>query len=446
MSAGSAGAWGEAAVGAADRLVYLDANATTSVSPTAKRVMCQWVNSGNPSAEYRAATDCKFLLAEFRALVAKHTHVENACTSDGPDAFRIVITSGGTESICTLIRSVVDAWTGAGRPAQPWIVCSAIEHKATTACVAHLESIGAARARWVQPGTSGFVAPAAVRAAIVPGQTALIVVMAANNETGAINDTASIGDIARTAKVPYFCDAVQMFGKMPFVGGHVSAFALSMHKVHGPKGVGVLAIRRSFAERAQLKAVLHGSQNSGFRGGTENVPGIAASIIGIGETFAAPRARAFFEARAALIVRLNESVSVRPYTDYVDTRDAAGLVSVLEIVVVTPGVVGPAGRPVGLDHGGALLSLPNTLQLAVVGRGKPVCNTFMRKALLERGFIVSVGSACNTASPDASHVLKAMRADPLLLKGVLRVSMEHPDTKNCRMFADALLRVISEYG
>ena len=428
-------------IGADEGVYYLDANATTSVSDAAKRAMCAWLNKGNPSAAYQGAVACTTLLAEFRKVVL--------ALSGAPPGFRVVVTSGGSESICTMLRGVVAAWRRRHRSV-PVIVCTNVEHKATLACLADLVDSGDAVARMIPADVHGLVSPAQVALAAATRPTpALVCVMAANNETGAVNDVAGIGAACARAGVPFFSDAVQVFGKYAFTPpAGMTAYALSMHKVHGPPGVGALVIRDRFVADADFRAMISGSQSGGLRGGTENVSGVAGSIVGLRQTFATPPVRAFagfHAARVAIVRALAAQLPVESYAEYVSANARAGAARpAAQIVVLTPGVVA-GGAPVSVRDGHALLSLPNTLLLSVVSRTHVVCNAVIRDALRKRGFIVSIGSACNTASPSASHVLTAMHADVPLVRGVLRVSMEVPDEKRGVQFARALLAVTAAY-
>lgn len=415
-----------------NQMCYFDANATTSVSNEVKKAMCRAINLGNPSSDYGSALLCRKILERFREECAKATSARG---------FRVIATSGGSESLCGFIRSVIEAWR-ARRSETPTIVCSEIEHKAVLECCKHLERIGDVKCRWVPPGEVGFVHPEKVRAAI-DGTTALVCVMAANNETGACNNVHAIAEICRERRVPYLCDTVQAIGKIPFVPpSGVTAFVISMHKIHGPKGVGALLIRESAIDSLRLGPIIHGSQNMGMRGGTENVPGITGSLVALEQM--ALEAERFARLRGVLLRTLQRGVVVTSLEQYIAEKTRKGFKPAMEVVVLTPGVV--QGHEVGLPE--VDLALPNTLLLSVVARKKHACNTKMRKSLADMGFIVSVGSACNTSSEKASHVLKAMRVDPLIIRGVLRVSFERSCSteKNMVRFAHALLEVMGEFS
>ena len=189
-------ALGARTIGEDEGIYYLDANATTSVSDAAKRAMCDWLNKGNQSSAYQGAVACTTLLAEFRKVVLE--------LSGDPKGYRVVVTSGGSESICTMLRGTVAAWRRQHRSA-PVIVCTNVEHRTTLACLGDLVDSGDAVARMIPADLHGLVSPSqiAVAATTLP-KPALVCVMAANNETGAVNDIAGIAAVCVRAGVPFF--------------------------------------------------------------------------------------------------------------------------------------------------------------------------------------------------------------------------------------------------
>lgn len=427
--------------------VYLDANGTTVVPESVKKAMCNWINRGNPSSAYAGAEECRDMIAEFRDHIARLCgviSVDAPRQADNPRAYHIVITSGASESNSTILRSVAEAYRLRTRR-KPHIVSSQVEHKCILQCLARLEETGAADVTLLPVDASGIVAPADLRAAL-KSNTALVSIMGANNETGAINNLRALGIAAADAKVPFHSDAAQLFGKAPFlpIEDSVSAFSLSMHKVYGPKGVGVLAIRQDFANGYQLRAIIHGSQNDGMRGGTENVAGIAGAIAGLHFTFTNLSAKLdrLAKMRGQIVRALARAAPVVPLADFIASEKNSELRArpPLEFVVLTPGVEasGAADRR---------LALPNTLLLSVVSRKHRVCNSELRKTLQDKGFIVSIGSACNTASPKASHVIRAMGADDVVARGTLRVSLSHTTRMaDAKKFAEALIAATKKYA
>ena len=401
------------------KLTYLDNNATTFMSEETIDTINKWFNRGNPSALYASAKQGQKMMAELRAYVTELCDL---------DAYDIVFTSCASESNTHIIVSTVRAWSRKHAAPAPHIVSTGIEHKSIINCVAELVADGLATATEVDAQVDGTILPADIEAAIKPN-TCMVICMAANNETGAINDVARIGGIAHAAGLPLFTDGVQLFGRSPIKPGkyNIDAFSVSAHKFGGPVGVGMLIVSKKWVGEYGLCAHICGSQNSGMRGGTENVPLIAGMYAALRESQVDRRGKnsACRMLRTSLVGMLKQHVPVMSLPEYIALRAAhrpaidqgtdawdikladspfARLLSGVAIVTLTPAS-----------------SLPNTLLLAVIRRG--ICNSNMRQWLMDRGIIVSIGSACNTGDKKASHVLYSMRVPRELYGGTLRISL-----------------------
>lgn len=440
----------------AAHLRNFDANSTTAVSPAGIAAVVEWINRGNPSAAHRGAAECRALLDEYRALVARACGAVNG-ELPGQErnfrAFRVIITSGASESNSALIRGVVEAYRYR-KHRMPHLIVGAVEHKCVVRCVERLVEVGQADVTWLAPDERGRYAPADVRAA-ARANTALLVAMAANNETGAVNDVAAFGRVAAELRIPFHCDAAQALGKAPFLPLEwgVSSFAVSAHKCAGPKGVGALALRQDFLEGYGWAGVIAGSQNRGLRGGTENVAGVAGAIVGLRETMTdlERRVQHLRRCRQALLEALAKRAPVISYPMWRQERAAGERVKGRRFVVLTPGLplpsiaAGASGPTIRWSAGADALALPNTLLVALVHPGRRVCNIKMRAWLEEQGYAVSIGSACNTSSPEASHVVRAMGADDELVRGVLRISLPHGVEKaDCAALGKLLLKIPAE--
>lgn len=343
--------------------IYLDHAATTPVDPDVLRAMAPWFTEqfGNPSSIYQLGQQSRAALDAARAQCAAVLHCHPG---------EIVFTSGATESNNLALAGLVWAWRERnpnGPP--PHIVTTAVEHHAVLHKAEWLESIGFGLTI-VPVDEVGVVDPAAIEAAIRP-ETALISVMYANNETGAIQPIAAISSIAQERGIPFHTDAVQAAGQLPLdveaLG--VDLLALSAHKFYGPKGIGLLFVRRGTPLSWQQ---LGGGQESGRRGGTENVP----LIVGMGAALAlAERDRtAYVRDCRDLRDRLNDEITER-----------------VEGVTLN-------GPPLGSDR------LVNNLNLTIEGvQGETVLLN-----LDMADIAASAGSACTTGNSQPSHVLKAM--------------------------------------
>ncbi len=343
--------------------IYLDHAATTPVDPDVLRVMAPWFTEqfGNPSSIYQLGQQSRAALDAARAQCAAVLHCHPG---------EIVFTSGATESNNLALAGLVWA-TREQNPngPPPHIVTTAVEHHAVLHKAEWLESIGFGLTI-VPVDEVGVVDPAAIEAAIRP-ETALISVMYANNETGAIQPIAAISSIAQERGIPFHTDAVQAAGQLPLdveaLG--VDLLALSAHKFYGPKGIGLLFVRRGTPLSWQQ---LGGGQESGRRGGTENVP----LIVGMGAALAlAERDRtAYVRDCRDLRDRLNDEITER-----------------VEGVTLN-------GPPLGSDR------LVNNLNLTIEGvQGETVLLN-----LDMADIAASAGSACTTGNSQPSHVLKAM--------------------------------------
>lgn len=239
--------------------IYLDNNASTPIDPVVLDLFITAAKAtGNPSSTHAEGKALRLLLMEAREIIA-----DAICAKPK----EIIFTSGGTEAINMVLHGIFGGGVQKGH-----LITSSIEHAALFDSVKHLESLGI-EATYLEPGLFGAVQPQQVLEAIRPG-TKLIALMAANNETGVKTDIEAIARIAEEHRIPFVVDAVSLFGKEPFsIPAGVSALCTSGHKLHAPRGVGFAYIRRSL----KIPPLLYGgSQEFGFRAGTENLPGIAA--------------------------------------------------------------------------------------------------------------------------------------------------------------------------
>jgi cysteine desulfurase len=450
-----AGGQGEPGAAAA-KILNFDANATTAMSREAIAAMVRWCNRGNASAEYASAREARRMLDAFRREIAD----ECGFDLEGPDAYAVIFTSGASESNAAIVTGAVRAYA-AKTNRLPHVVTSAAEHRSLLLCCRRLAAERLCQLTELPVGQAGpglgAVAPADLAAALRPN-TCLVSVMAANNETGVLNDVRALAAAAHRAGVPFHTDAAQLFGKAavrPRALG-ADAFSASFHKLHGPPGVGLLVVRRAFLEGYGLPPLVAGTQNGGQRGGTENVPGLAAAFIAFRETMA-DRA-----AKTARVRRhrdaLKAAVAARLPCFPLDAHPAADPVS-LDGGITPP----PPRRHEGTAEGRRALAasdaqgtpvvfwlappderrvLPNTLLLAV--RRPGFCNRAARAALERRGVIVSLGAACSAADPAPSGTVAAMGVHEALRGGVLRVSLcDSTTAEEVEAFVERFVAVVT---
>lgn len=361
---------------------YFDHNATTPLSSEVLRVVRAALEEvyGNASSIHRPGQAARQRLEAARRQVASLL---------GASAREIVLLSGGTEANNLALFGI------AGNGGH--VVTTAIEHPAVLNPCAQLEKQGV-EVTYVAPGPDGIVAPDTVRHAM-RGNTVLVSVMHANNETGVIQPIADIARMAHEGGALFHVDGVQAAGKLPVdvsaLG--VDLYSVSAHKIHAPKGTGALYVRQGIHPRPLL---FGGHHERGRRAGTENVPG----AIGFGAAALEAAARDGKEI-AALRDRLERGILDR-----------------------VPDVTVNGSR----EH-----RLPNTANLRFAG----VEGEAMVIALDLRGFAVSSGSACSSGAVEPSHVLLAMGLTPEQARSSVRFSLGRGNTAGQ---VDALIEATAE--
>ncbi|RAI45930.1 cysteine desulfurase NifS [Rhodoplanes roseus] len=354
--------------------VYLDNNATTRVDPRVVAAMLPMLTEhyGNPSSAHESGTLAKRAVAaareQVRALIGA-AHVDE-----------IVFTSGGTESDNLAILGAL-----AARPGRDEIVISAVEHPAVRTLCASLARTRGLVIHEIPVDAAGRIDRAAYQAALSE-RTALVSIMWANNETGTVFPVADMAAEANAAGALFHTDAVQAVGRVPMVLAErmIDLLSLSGHKLHAPKGIGALYVRRGIKLAAQT---IGGSQERGRRAGTENVPGIVA--LGT----------------ACALAAASDDTTIAFLRD----RLEGGLLA----RVADSWVLGD------VEH-----RVPNTACIAFAG----VESEAIVRLLDRRGIAVSSGSACAAGSVEPSHVVRAMGVPERFARGVVRFSLSHETT------------------
>ena len=356
-------------------VVYLDNNATTRVAPEVFEAMVPFLTEyyGNPSSAYSFGKLVEGHLKEAREKVA---------TLLGCTAKEIIFTSCGTESDNMAI------WSGLQTTGKKHIITTQVEHSALMNQTDVLERAGYGVTR-LPVKADGTLTVADVEAAIRP-DTAIVSIMWANNETGVLFPVEEIATMCKRKGVLFHTDAVQTPGKIDLrhvAKSDIDFLSLSGHKLHAPKGVGVLYVKRRVKV---VPYVIGGGQERGKRGGTENV----ASIIGFGRA-----------AELALATLDEEQTRVRALRD----RFEEELLQKLPHIYI---------------NGKRDQRLPNTTNIAF---DFVEAEAILLKLDLQ-GICCSSGSACTTGSLDPSHVLSAMGLTPARARGCVRFSFSHYNT------------------
>ncbi len=352
------------------RTVYLDNAATTKLDPRVLEAMVPALagSYGNASSLHAAGRTARKLVEGARAELARAFACEPG---------EVLFTGCGSEADNLAVLGAARAAAGRGRH----VVTTAIEHSAVLQACARLKQEGFQVTR-VPPDLSGHVSPAAIREAMTP-TTVLVSVMAVNNEVGTLQPLGGIGQVVAERSALFHVDAVQAAGKVPLRpaewGAHL--VALSAHKLHGPKGVGALYVRRG---TPLIPLAFGGEHEFGLRPGTENVAG----IVGFAEAMRIAEAE-----REAAVTR------VRTLRDRLEAGIRARV----------PDAVFNGGEP----------RVPHVLNVSFPGaEGEAIL-----LGLDGRGVCVSTGSACSAHSAQPSHVLLAMRRSHALAQGSIRFSL-----------------------
>jgi cysteine desulfurase len=349
--------------------VYLDWNATTPLRPAAREAMtAAFELCGNPSSVHAEGRTARRLVEETRATIAGGLGVAPR---------NVVFTSGGTEANALALRPGLRR--GALAPVQR-LVISAIEHASVLAG----GGFPAERIQTAPVAASGLIDLSRLRELLDSRPPALVSLMLANNETGALQPVAEVAEIVHGTGSLLHVDAIQAFGKIPFDISSLKAdlITLSAHKIGGPKGVGALVLADGVSGLEPL--LRGGGQELNRRAGTENVAGIA----GFGAA-----------AKAALDELEDEAVRVRGLRDQLES----GLRQ-------TPGAIFFADTAP---------RLPNTTLFTVPGLRAETAVIGFDLA----GIAVSSGAACSSGKVQPSHVLQAMGFGPEIAQGAVRLSL-----------------------
>jgi cysteine desulfurase len=358
------------------KIVYVDNNATTKVAPEVLEVMLPYFSEyyGNPSSMHFFGGQVQKKVDEAREKVADFL---------GAEPSEIVFTSCGTESDNAAILGTLDSY-----PKKRHVISTRVEHPAVGNVSTYLGRKGY-RITELSVDREGRLDLDELRESLAD-ETALVSIMYANNETGVIFPIEEIGEIVKARGISFHTDAVQAAGKIPLNmrKSKLDMLSISGHKLHAPKGIGVLYIRKGTKFSPFL---IGGHQEKGRRGGTENVP----YIIGLGK--ACELAKNHLD---------EESTKVRALRDYLEAK-------LLEKI------------PNTLVNGERLHRLPNTVSVSF----EYVEGESILLLLSDLGICASSGSACTSGSLEPSHVLRAMGVPFTAAHGSIRFSLSIYNTK-----------------
>ena len=371
------------------RTIYVDNAATTAMSDTAIAAMTPYLKEvyGNPSSLHTVGQVAKEVLEDARVRIAKILNAEPR---------EIYFTSGGSEADNQSLRSL--ALNGL-KKGKKHIISTAFEHHAVLHTLKKLEKEGF-EVTYLPVSCEGLVTARQVEEVIRP-DTAFVSVMYANNEIGTIQPVREIGAVCKKAGVPFHTDAVQAVGHIPVdvKADNIDMLALSAHKFHGPKGVGVLYCAKGIPLNTFIEG---GAQERNRRAGTENIAGIVAMCAALEEACANMQSNA--KKLKALRDRLIDGLLKIPHSKLNGDREKR-----------LPGNLNMCFE--GIEGEGLLLLLD------------------------ARGICASSGSACTSGSLDPSHVLLAIGLPHEVAHGSLRLSLSEYNTDED---IDAILKAVPE--
>jgi len=358
------------------KTVYVDNNATTKVAPEVLEAMLPYFSElyGNPSSMHFFGGQVQKKVDEARDKVADFL---------GAEPSEVVFTSCGTESDNAAILGTLDSY-----PEKRHLITTRVEHPAVGNLSTYLGRKGY-RVTELSVDREGRLDLDELRESITD-ETTLVTIMYANNETGVIFPVEEVGEIVKAKGIPFHTDAVQAAGKIPLnlKKSTIDMLSISGHKLHAPKGIGVLYIRKGTKFSPFL---IGGHQEKGRRGGTENVP----YIIGLG--------------KACELAKKNldeENTRVKALRDYLEAKLLGKI-------------------PNTLVNGDRKNRLPNTVSVSF----EFVEGESILLLLSDLGICASSGSACTSGSLEPSHVLRAMGVPFTAAHGSIRFSLSVYNTK-----------------
>lgn len=353
-----------------NKCIYLDNNATTKVDPKVVEVMLPYLAEyyGNPSSMHTFGGQVSKAVLEAREKVAALL---------GAKESEIIFTSGGTEGDNAAIRAALLA-----QPEKRHIITTQVEHPAVLAFCQQLEKQGYS-VTYLSVNSQGQLDLNQLEASL-NDNTALVSIMYANNETGTVFPIEEIGLRVKEKCAIFHVDAVQAVGKIPInmKTSNIDMLVMSGHKIHAPKGIGALYVRRGVRFRSML---IGGGQQRGRRAGTENVPGIVA--LG--------------KAAELEVLHLEKAAATEKI-----------MRNRLEQALITK-------IPDCEVNGDVLNRLPNTTNIGF----KYIEGEAILLMLNQKGICASSGSACSSGSLEPSHVLRAMGLPYTTLHGSIRFSL-----------------------
>jgi cysteine desulfurase len=365
--------------------IYLDNASTTKVDKkVARRVLDVMLNEyGNASSLYKLGKESRRLLEESREKISDFI---------GAESSEIIFTSGGTESNNLAIRGLAKA-----NPEKKHIITSVIEHPSILETCCDLEKEGY-KIDYVRVNKEGIVNLEEVRDKITEN-TLVVSIMHVNNEIGTIQPIKAIGEVCKQKNVYFHSDAVQSFKKINInvSGMNIDLMSVSGHKIHAPKGIGFLYVRKG----TKISSILTGGgQEENIRSGTENVP----EIVGLA---------------AALDIKINE-------TKIKKIRDEM----IKELLKI----------PKTIINGSLKERIYNNINVSFYG----IEGEGLMLMLDESGIFVSTGSACASNKLEESYVLRAIKVGEMYIHGCIRITLDEISKKDAEFAVNKIIESVEK--
>lgn len=367
-------------------MYYFDNNSTTLIPNNIMKKIQPWISVGNPSnTNHFLGIKAKKKIEQCRKDIAKHFKVQSN---------NIYFTSGATESNNIAINGLIQNCKG------KHIISSAFEHKSVLNTLENLKKKGY-KITYVKPNKHGIILPQNVEKAIRKN-TCLITVMHSNNELGTLQNIKKISQIAKKNKILFHTDATQTVGKYKIDLNNITALSFSGHKFCAQKGIGGLYIKNGFK---CVPRTFGGMQEKSLRPGTENVAGIVGLAVAL---------------KHAHINRDKKNMKIKKMHEYIlnlfDKKDIKYKL---------------LGHPTQRNY--------NTMLMAFDIK----CNKKLINYLNNKKICLSIGSACNTSSKYASHVLNSIGASKDIKRGTIRISLSEYNTKmECEYLVDNIINFV----
>jgi cysteine desulfurase len=368
---------------------YFDNNANCPMTTQAIRSYIMGCKIGNTSCKTKLAEYGKQLIKEFKS------HLANEFSSQS-STYKVIITSGGSESNSTVINNYVYEWK-VKRGLTPHFVCSTVEHPSITDYLVKLQRDEVASVSWVKPLPNGKILVEELISVIVPN-TACIFLQSVNSETGCVQNLAGLqahlNVIRKTLNknVALHVDHVQGFRRIKYPNGVGDTISISLHKIGAPLGIGVLLYKHD------IVPLIAGKQNDGKRGGTYNI----GAIVSASEVLNTFQYKPMKHYKQYLLNQLSQRFIILPFMKIEALTDKPTLI-------------------VFSDEE----CLPHTLFLSMVLNGKVVCGLIVKEYMFQNNFTIGTGTACSNESQDKSNKLGSMASSsiPDVLKtGFIRIS------------------------